>query len=200
MRLSLRSAAAVLALTLLTVPDAAQAQGGILGRARRAVERGVDRATERAKQEVEDEADRQTDALLTNAFGEVGDQVSQALGLRSSGSNSTASLESGELVDSNIEFETGTATLTTDSEERLVRMSQQFDILNDPDIRGDIRINLKGYTGSGVSRSLAQERADVARDTIIEAGDLQGSWIRVNSGTASGGDGDLGIQLITPDR
>lgn len=156
MRLSLRSVATLLALTLLAVPDVAQAQGSILGRARRAVERGVDRATERVQRDVENEADRQTDALLTNAFGEVGDQVSEALGLRSSGSNSTASLESGELVDSNIEFEPGTATLTSDSEERLVQMGQQFGILNDPNIRGDIRIHLKGYTGSGVSRSLAQ--------------------------------------------
>ena len=194
MRLSIRSSVAALALVLLVLPDVAQAQGGILGRARRSVERGVNRATDRAQQRVEDEADNQADQALTSALGEVGSGISQALGLRGS---SAGSLENGDLVDSNITFEPGTATLTADSQARLSDMGRQFGALEQEDIRSDMRLNIKGYTHSGVTRALAQRRANAARDAIVRGGNLRGRVIQINAGTASGG-GDLGIQLITP--
>lgn len=194
MRISLPSTAAFLALTLLVVPDVAQAQGGILGRARRSVERGVNRAADRAQNQVEDEAENQADQALSSALGEVGDGISSALGLRGS---SSGSLENGDLVDSDITFERGTATLTSDSRERLTELGRRLGRIEQEDLRSDMRLNIKGYTHSGVSRSLAQRRADAARTAITRGGNLRGRFIQINAGTAPG-DADLGVQLIQP--
>ena len=200
MRLSLRSFAVLLALSFLFTPDPAAAQG-IFSRARRAVERGVNRAANDAQRRLEDEANSQADAALANAFGEAGSELSSVLGLSGS---SGGSLENGDIVATNLQFESGTATPTADTRDRLVRLGRQYGEVNRQMTEGAsnvdaiMRVRFIGFESAGGHR-LARQRADAARDIVMQEGNLRRGLFRIESGTARSGDGELGAQVIEID-
>lgn len=199
MRPSRFSLATFLALAFLLVPDPAAAQG-ILSRARRAVSRGVDRAADQAERRVEDEANAQADAALTNALGQVGGELSSALGLDAS---TGGSIDNGDLIESNLRFEEGSATPIPESRDRLIRLGQQYGEVNrqlgdDARATTQVRVRFEGFESAG-GRSLARRRADAARDIVIDAGNLHRGLIRIESGTARRGNGELGVRVLSND-